>query len=255
MFGRVIGRRSIHTVPKLASIKELGAGGIPKIYSSNGFNTVWTDYQQYLCDKLTLATAGSSLESYYPFHVMLNTAKKPFQSNIFNLASAAHNNHLFIENILPVKENETNQPSKLLLSRIRESFDMEWDELKEDIVKLTEKKVLGQGWFFLIENANKEIHYLFLQNNGTPYYFPRNQLFDLNVPISENEFSHMEKVRALLSSATKGQQVRDWSMPLIAINLWDQAYLNDYGVGKRQEYVRNVLDNLNWNVVNSRLYK
>ncbi|SMN21034.1 similar to Saccharomyces cerevisiae YJR101W RSM26 Mitochondrial ribosomal protein of the small subunit [Maudiozyma saulgeensis] len=254
MLSRTLGRRSIHTVPKLTNIKELSKSGIPKIYSANGFNTVWSDYQKYLCDKLTLATAGSTLESYYPFHIMLNTAKKSYQSNIFNLASAIHNNHLFIENIMPVKENESNQPSKLLLSRIQESFDLEWEELKTDIVKLIDKKIVGQGWFFLIENSNKEIHYLFLQNNGTPYYFPRNQLFDLNVPINLNEFTHLEKMKDLLKGQGK-TKIKDWSMPLICINLWDQAYLSDYGVGKRSEYVKNILDNLNWNVVNNRLYK
>lgn len=255
MLSRNICKRSMHTVPKLIQFKELSEKGIPKIYSSNGFNTVWTNYQKYLCDKLTLATSGSSLESYYPFHIMLNTAKKPFQSNIFNLASGIHNNHLFIENILPVKENELNQPSSLLLNRIEESFDLNWDELKKDIIKLIDKKVIGQGWFFLIENSNKEIHYLFLQNNGTPYYFPRNQLFDLNTPINLNEYNHLEKMKAMLIEQKKNQKIKDWSMPLISINLWDQAYLPDYGIGKRSEYVKNVLDNLNWNVINSRLYK
>lgn len=252
MFGRVIGRRSVHTVPKLSKFSELNKNGIPKIYSSNGFNIVWTDYQKYLCDKLSLVTSGTSLESYYPFHIMLNTAKKPFQSNIFNLSSAMHNNHLFIENIIPTEPNVVNQPSKLLVNRIQESFDLKWEELKEDIIKLIDKKIIGQGWFFLIENSNKEIHYLFLQNNGTPYYFPRNQLFDLNIPINLNEFTHLEKIKELI---TEKHKIRDWSMPLIAINLWDYAYLNDYGIGKRSEYVKNVLDNLNWNVINNRLYK
>ena len=259
----LVTKRSIHTVPKLPSIHQLETTGIPKVYSPTGFKTVWSDYQAFLCDKLTLKTAGTSYEANIPFHIILSTAKKPYQTQLFNLASAVHNNHLFIENILPVSGSD-NRPSQTFLSRVRDSFDVEWEELKENIVRLTERKVIGQGWFFLIENGNKELHCLTLQNNGTPYYFPRNQLFDLNAPVNLSEFSHLEQIREMVVSGNGSphsespqQQhvIRDWSMPLICVNLWDYAYLPDYGVTGRSTYVRNVLDNLNWNVVNSRLYK
>ena len=256
----LVTKRSIHTVPKLPNIHNLETTGIPNVYSATGFKTVWSDYQTLLCDKLTLKTAGTSYEANIPFHIILNTAKKPYQTQLFNLASAVHNNHLFIENILPAGASSVdNKPSQIFLSRVRDSFDVEWEELKENIVRLTEKKVIGQGWFFLIENANKELHCLCLQNNGTPYYFPRNQLFDLNVPINLSEFSHLEQVREMVTgkggSHSESRMIKDWSMPLICVNLWDYAYLPDYGVSGRSTYVRNVLDNLNWNVVNSRVYK
>lgn len=263
MFRTLITKRGIHSVPKLPNITTLINQGIPPILSKQGFDTVWTQNQTYLCDKLTLVTAGTSLESYYPFHIVLNTAKKSFQSHIFNLASAIHNNHLFIENILP-GENGTdnnlvkNMPSGVFLERIESSFNgKKWDELKEDIINDIENKLLGQGWFCLVENSNKQFQYLFLQNNGTPYYFPRNQLFDLNSIITIDEFSYMQRIKDLVNQGVKdpkSSKIKDWTLPIIMVNLWDHAYLQDYGVGHRKEYMRNVLDNLNWNVINKRLY-
>ncbi|KAL3230212.1 Small ribosomal subunit protein mS42 [Nakaseomyces bracarensis] len=263
LLGRTVLRRGVHTVPKLPNLAQLNQHGIPKVLSNKGFDNVWNQYQQYLCDKLTLATAGSSLESYLPFHVMLKTAKNQQSSNIFNLASAAHNNHLFVENILPsieeqsesLESNKNRQPSRLFESRLMESFESTWEQVKEEMIKRAETDVLGQGWLFLIENSYKEMHILTLQNNGTPYYFPRNQQFDMNSAINPQEYDHLIQVRKLVEEANdKGKKVEDWTMPLICVNLWDHAYLTDYGVTNRSTYVRNVLDNLNWSVVNNRLF-
>lgn len=254
------GVRGIHVVPKLPNGQELSRRGIPKVLSKDGFDLVWSQQQGYVCDKLTLATAGTSLESYLPFHILLKTAKNQHQSHIFNLASAAHNNHLFIENILPVTEegsalSETNKPSRLLEARLVDSFGHGWDQVKEEMVKSATDNVIGEGWLFLVENSNKELHILTIQNNGTPYYFPRNQLFDMNSAIRPEEYQHIKSVKELVDKASElGKKVDDWTMPLICVNLWDHAYLADYGVQNRAKYVRNVLDNLNWSVVNNRLF-
>ncbi|AJR54379.1 AQG_2a_G0030970.mRNA.1.CDS.1 [Saccharomyces cerevisiae] len=257
-------KRGIHVVPKLPNSKALLQNGVPNILSSSGFKTVWFDYQRYLCDKLTLATAGQSLESYYPFHILLKTAGNPLQSNIFNLASSIHNNHLFVENILPsAVEHGTNsnavvktEPSRLFLSKIKDSFNgSDWEVVKEEMIYRAENEVLGQGWLFLVENNEKKLFILTSNNNGTPYYFPRNQSFDLNSAISIDEFATLKQMKELIGKSTKlNGKVQDWTMPIICVNLWDHAYLHDYGVGNRSKYVKNVLDNLNWSVVNNRIF-
>lgn len=253
MFRNAVIRRGIHTVPKLPQAAQLSRQGIPNVLSAGGFKVLWDQQQKYLCDKLTLATAGTSLESYLPFHLLLNTAKKASQSHIFNLASAAHNNHLFVENITPSLSTTANKPSRLFLTCVEDSFGCDWESLKKEMVNRAEQDVLGQGWLFLVENSNKELHILTIQNNGTPYYFPRNQLFDLNSALTLEEFAQLEEIRKLVRE--KGdKKVQDWTMPLICVSLWDQAYLHDYGIQDRSKYVENVLNNLNWGVVNSRLY-
>lgn len=253
MFRSIISKRGIHTVPKLPQVSQLRQHGIPNVLSAAGFKILWDQHQTYLCDKLTLATSGTSLESYLPFHLVLNTAKKPFHSHIFNLASGAHNNHLFVENVTPNFNAISTEPSRLFLTRVEDSFGYDWEALKCEMVSRAEQDVLGQGWLFLVENSNKELHILTIQNNGTPYYFPRNQLFDLNSASTLEEFAHIEEIKKLVKEKTP-KKVEDWTVPLISVSLWDQAYMHDYGVQNRSKYVENVLNNLNWSVVNKRLF-
>ncbi|CAG99085.1 mitochondrial 37S ribosomal protein mS42 [Kluyveromyces lactis] len=248
MFGRQL-FRGIHTVPKIPGISQLLDSGIPHVMSANTFKTCWVDQQQLLCDKLTLASAGTAAESYLPFHLVLHTAKKSYQTNIFNLASALHNNHLFIENILPMEQ--VTHPSREFLQKLESQYSMTWDAFKDEMVRHAEEDVLGQGWLFLVENDAKELHILTVQNNGTPYYFARNQSFDLNSALSLEEMEQFVTMRDLLAA---NADVKDWTMPLIAISLWDHSYLNDYGIKGRSTYVRKCLDNLNWSAVNNRLF-
>lgn len=253
MFRSIVTKRGVHTVPRLPQASHLSRQGIPNVLSAGGFKVLWDQHQKYLCDKLTLATTGTSMESYLPFHLLLNTAKKAAQSHVFNLASAAHNNHLFVENIVPNYNSTSTQPSRLFLTCVEESFGFDWEALKKEMVRRAEQDVLGQGWLFLVENSDKELHILTIQNNGTPYYFPRNQLFDLNSALTLEEFSQLEDIKKLVMEEGD-KKVKDWTIPLVCVSLWDQAYLHDYGIKDRSKYVENVLNNLNWGVVNNRLY-
>lgn len=251
MLYRNILRRQIHTVPKLVNIDHLTQNGIPRVLTSKGFDIVWNQYQKFLCNKLTLLTAGTYLESYLPFHILINTGKTKYNTNIFNVASAIHNNHLFIENVMP-SESELNEPSVQFLKRVENSFGKNWDELKDDVVTdQLDRKLIGQGWFCLVEDGNKKLRTMFIQNNGTPYYLPKNQTLDMNNMIEKKEYQELMQLKLKLQ---QNVNIEDWSIPIICINLFDQAYLNDYGVMGRSEYLKNCLDNLNWKIINHRLF-
>lgn len=255
MFGRTLLKRGIHTVPKLPNTEQLIKDGIPNIFSKGGLQLAWFERQKYLCEKLSMVTAGTNLESLHPFHILLQTKRKPFEINTFNIASATHNNHLFIENILPTPDiiNSQLKPSRLFESKIKDSFgeNISWDIIKDRMIKIAEKDVIGQGWLFLIENENKKLHILTCQNNGTPYYFPLNQSMDLNNILKNDHIDTLQQLELLMKNPKN--KIRDWTLPLICISLWDHSYIHDYGVDGREKYLKNVLDNLNWSVINNRL--
>ncbi|CCC71361.1 hypothetical protein NCAS_0H00510 [Naumovozyma castellii] len=252
------GVRSLHTVPKLTNVSRLSKEGIPRILSGKGFDIAWNQYQLSMVNRLNLAVAGTALESMFPFHILLKTARDRHQAHIFNLASGLHNNHLFMENIIPGATTEG--PSSLFLEKVRESFDgKSWDVVKEEMLEQSLTGCLGQGWLFLVEREDKRLESMICHNNGTPYYFGRNQMLDLNSSVTLAEFTHWEDMKSVIRDSSKGKLkeknvVKDWTIPLICINLGDVAYLNDYGILKRREYVKNCLDNLNWSVINNRLY-
>lgn len=251
-------KRLVHTVPRLANIEQLSKNGIPRVLSARGFDIAWNETQKFLCDKLTLATAGSSLESYYPFHIVQRTAGKRHLAHVFNWASAAHNNHLFIENIIHNQDPaaEASGPSRALQSRLDSSFPGQtWEQIVDSMVASAERNVVGEGWLFLVEDANKHLYTLTTNNHGTPYYFPSNQSLDFNsVPAAHDYAYYKEISRRVDSAQDEGKPIEDYTSPLICVSLWSHAYLHDYGVAGREKYIRAVLGNLNWTIVNSRLY-
>ncbi|KAH3902512.1 related to 37S ribosomal protein S26, mitochondrial [Saccharomycodes ludwigii] len=267
--GTTIVKRSIYTVPKLilpsscTNTTSSTAPIIPNVYSSLGFQTVWTDYQKYLCDQLTLVTQGTSFENYLPYHLILKSAKTTFNTRIFNLASAVHNNHLFIENIIPNQissvTNDKIQPSRVFIKKLQDQYqnpNLTWEDYKLEILnKVEENLKSGQGWVFVVEDFNKKLHILTCNNHGTPYFAPRNQSVDLNGGVNNHkDYELLNELKNELSRS-ENKVFKDWTLPLIVVNLFDVAYLPDYGVAGRSKYLSTILDNLNWGVVNKRIFQ
>ncbi|CCH42089.1 Superoxide dismutase [Mn], mitochondrial [Wickerhamomyces ciferrii] len=241
-----LGKRLIHTAPKLKLQDEFIKNGINGLYSSQGFKLAWIDYQNYLTKNLTLLTNGTIDETRYPFSIAIANAKDSSKQNIFNIASQTHNNHFFFQQLISSQENNTS-PSRELNSRIISKFGS-LDSLVDQFV-LESKEIIGQGWIFLIENESKNLEILTLNNSGTPYNFSGNHSLDLNGPIGLTELEAWESIKE--STLTKAQ---DWTLPLLGISLWDHSFITDYGVDGRDEYIKDVFKNINWDVVNKRLY-
>lgn len=241
------GKRLIHTAPKLALQDEFASSGIPGLFSQQAFKTAWIDYQDYLTKKLTLLTNGTADETRHPFHIAINSARDQTQQRVFNVASQTHNNHFFFEQLISSEIN-TSKPSRTLESRIKEKFGS-LEGLKETLVEESES-IVGQGWIFLVETEAKTLEILTVNNSGTPYNFSGNLSLDFNGPIGRDEYEAWDAIKEHTLAKTK-----DWTMPLLSVNLWDHAYLHDYGIGNRDVYIRKVFDSINWDVINKRHYE
>ncbi|CDR44304.1 CYFA0S14e01838g1_1 [Cyberlindnera fabianii] len=235
-----ISRRLIHTVPRLST-------KLPGLYSEKGFQTAWTDYQTLLTTRLSQLTAGTADETRFPFHIAQIHAKDQTKQKVFNAASQAHNNHFFFQQLVS-PENNTTRPSRQLEERIEARFGS-LDGLKKELVAQSEK-IIGQGWLFVVEDYTKQLDILALNNSGTPYHFAGNHALDLNGPISEGDYNELT---AMQKDLAEGGQ--DYTLPLLAVSLWDQSYLVDYGVSGRKQYIEKVFDATNWDVVSSRVFK
>lgn len=269
-FKTTFSKRTVFTVPKLNTPHWIPTN----IYSAEGFQTVWNQYQKFLSEKLTYATQGTQLESLLPLQLVLKTSKEPFNVKVFNYASGLHSNHFFIENILPssssissvssvseaaVQDNSIEVASNsLIVRKLEEKYGMSWEELKKKIITDSEQKIMGQGYIFIVEDMNKQFDIIYCNNYGTPYYKPRQQSFDLNGgSLKQSDYaaySNLKKAVRSTNTNNSSKDLKDFSLPLVAINLWDYAYLKDYGSGGRSKYLAKVLDNLNWNVINKRLF-
>ncbi|ANB13315.1 mitochondrial 37S ribosomal protein RSM26 [Sugiyamaella lignohabitans] len=238
--------RLIHSVPKLKNQNHYEQVGIPGLYSAEGFKTAWNDHQSHLLTKLNNLTVDTDNEARIPLHILLNTATKSDQAHIFNNASQAHNNHLFFQALTSPETNQT-KPSALLQSRINKSFGS-LEELREQFL-LAADLLLGNGWVFLIEGPDKSLGIMSCYNAGTPYHIARAQLFDLNRIIDSEVHQSIEAISGAVRSKEK-----NFNIALLAANVWEHAYLTDYSVSGKTEYLEKWWASIDWDVVSSRLY-
>lgn len=209
----------------------------------------WSDYQTYLTRNLTLHTNGTENELRSPYQILLQTAKSTTDQHVFHYASQAHNNHFAMASLADKRVALRTAPSRALMDRFADKDIVDAETLKNRMLLLADS-AFGQGWVFLVELPDKKIHVMQCNNDGTPYYYGKNQSLDLNGGIDENTFEYWQSIK---DRAAKKE--RDWSLPLLAISFWDVSYIHDYGVTGKADYLMNVWDCINWDVVNSRLFQ
>lgn len=238
-------RRRIHTVPQLANQALYEQEGINGLYSTKGFQDSWTTYQNFLLGKLTNLTVESENESRGPFQILQNTALKSDQAHVFNYASQAYNNHFYFQSLVPSESNNT-KPSAQLLAKIEENFER-FDTFKSTFLQMADT-LKGPGWTFLIEESDKNLYIVNMMNAGTPFNVARSQDIDLNGPIYDNDMERLSEIEFEARNKSK-----NFTVPLLAVNVWESAYLTDYLYNKA-DFLGNWWKCINWNVVNKRYF-
>ncbi|GME98994.1 unnamed protein product [[Candida] boidinii] len=252
-----ISKRSIHTVPKLPLFKQWSNDGIKGFMSKEQFDISWNKYQDYLTKKLSLNTVGTEFESKTPFEIVISTKNKSNLNQVYHFASQSHNNHLFFQQLKDntatksseeiLDNNEVNEIRPILLKQIEKNFGS-FQNFKNEF-NLKADNLNGQGWIFLVENSDKSLEIKSINNDGTPYHFGRNQSLDLNGSISTNDYL------TLIENKTNTiNKVKDFTLPLLALNCWEYAYLNDYGINGKADYINNFWKAIDWNVINNRVF-
>lgn len=242
-------KKFIHDVPLLSQHNLFKKNGIEGLYSLQGYQTAWIDYQRYLCMKLTLYTNGTPNEYKTPYHILLNTAKPSIYQHVFHFASQTHNNHFFFEQINHKSNAQKTTPSNVLKSKLISLNFSSIDDLKKKILKLSEK-CYGQGWIFLVEKKDKTLELMLCNNDGTPYYYLKNQQMDLNHGFDRKTNKHMNDLKLRI----KNDDDDDFTLPILGISLWTHSYISDYGVTGKETFLHKLWDCIDWNIINKRLF-
>lgn len=241
--------RGLHQVPRLAQDEHFGLNGIEGLYSPAGYRSAWREYQQYLITSLSLNTTGTENELRTPYQILLHTAKQTTEQHTFHFALQAHNNHFVFEQLADRSQAQRTKPSRYLMERLADQDFTTLEEFREEFLLLADS-MLGQGWVFLVERADKSLGLVRCHNDGTPYFYGKNQSLDLNGAVDEASF---EALSALKSRAARND--RDFNLPVLGVNCWDHAYVNDYGVVGKADYLASFWDCINWDVINKRLFQ
>lgn len=235
-------QRLLHSVPRLpGNPKEISG-----LMSADQFKMAWTDQQSYLLSKLSLKTAETDMEAKTPFQVALTCSKDTLKQDIGFYASMAHNNHLFFDQ-LTGSARKSIEIKPQLLKAIERSFGS-LDDLRSSML-LAADSMDGNGFVFLVEDSNKQLSLKVCNNGGNPYVYSQNQSLDLNGPISKEDLIDLKKMNEMSQ-----QNVKDYSLPLLVINVWEHTYLLDYGINGKADYLEKLWDSINWDVVNKRYF-
>ncbi|KAI1083274.1 manganese and iron superoxide dismutase [Whalleya microplaca] len=249
-------QRSFH-VPTLRQFSP--EEGVPGLLSPGGFDTAWTQYMQFVIEKLNALTAGTEFEDQDPLSILKATAREPSTAAVFNYASMAHNNAFFFENLAnlqktpgqPNDEGADGQSDRRENKRIPERLESELkrnfssiETLRRELL-VTAVSMFGPGFVWLVKNArNNDIRILTTYLAGTPYTTGhwRRQGVDMNT----QGMGSADTVRGWLERGQTGAGADNGAkfmpqtqtgpggidvIPLLCLNTWEHVWLRDYGVG------------------------
>lgn len=116
----------------------------------------------------------------------------------------------------------------------------------------TAEAMFGSGWVWLIQDRDKCLRILCTYNAGTPFGAAhRRQSTDMNTRQTLGS-----SAAADLTEATRrglGSGINNWAIPLLNIPIWQHAWLEDFGVLGKEEYLEACWNAIDWNVVASRV--
>ncbi|KAF3927137.1 hypothetical protein AA313_de0210435 [Arthrobotrys entomopaga] len=268
-------KRCLFTVPSIKDEDLHLQNGIGSLYSANQVQIAWKEYQTHLTDRLNLLTAGTELQYHHPLQIAIMTSRNSDQAAIFNYASMSHNNHFFFQSLSPTPV----APVPNLVAQVEESFG-HMNILKETMLATAMACFSNAFVWLVIDNANKKMRILTTYNSGTPYGLAhRRQSVDTNTTTppppapaptdaisisqafnSSNEYQNSADQYNKAQSALKDvpddpKEIGRASIfsPLLCVNVWEHAWLVDYGFDKKEEYLENWWNSVNWGVVWERL--
>lgn len=244
--------------------------GVGGLLTPEQFEMAWTQYQQGLVNRLNHILAGDAREFWDVKTILLDTARNPATANTFNYASMAHNNHFFFKCLSPHPVGM----SAALTKELEASFSS-IDTLRSTMLA-TAAAMFGPGFVWLVQDNPQRGHAFKILTTylaGTPYpgAHHRQQNRDLNTSNLENEEDYLRQNRVQNSAGAFGSAAANRGMgsidgggrldeqrfggadcvPVLCVNTWEHAYLMDWGLEGKMQYLETWWDHIDWEVVQS----
>ncbi|KAI0175608.1 manganese and iron superoxide dismutase [Hypoxylon sp. FL1284] len=268
-----ISARSLHNVPGLYQFKT--SEGVPGLLSPAGFAMSWTQYMQFVIEKLNALTADTEFATLEPLQIIKATAREPHHAPIFNYASMAHNNAFFFQGLAnlnteqqrpPTEEAGENDEDRIPsgLKWVLEQQFSSVETLRREFLS-TAMGMFGPGFVWLVKNAQtSDMRIVATYLAGTPYTAGhwRRQGVDMN---SQGAATSVDTVRGFLTRMQTGAGADTGGgfapqnqlapggtdvVPLLCLNTWEHVWLRDYGIGNgKRAFVQDWWRVVDWNKV------
>lgn len=204
--------------------------------------------------------------------IAIRTSREPSHASVFNFASMAHNNHFFFDGISATggKDPKEHMPESLAKD-LMGSFDS-IETLQREML-LTADAMFGPGFVWLVVQKDPlgvqrfPFKILVTYQAGSPYPGAhwRKQGRDMNNEggITDaagsvvNEYFNMQnasnrrrplhgEVPNPLTSAVNKNPGGTNIVPVLCVNTWEHAWMWDFGIGGKFNYLSAWWSNINW---------
>lgn len=225
--------------------------GIPEFMTKRCVERNWTQYMGHLCKELDKATDGTVDYNLSALKLAEKYSHSSQHASLFNIASMAVNNHWFFKCISPTFNN----PSTTLLKDIDANFGS-LENLRQDFLE-TANAMFGNGFVWLMKEhgQSSNLRILCTYNAGSPYpgAHHRHQAREMATTDLSNRLTKAKNYAGSFGNSSKNQERGSTNAlkadPILCLNLWQQAYLLDYGLLGKESYVMCWWEKINWEVV------
>ena len=178
--------------------------------------------QNHCLDRLNALTKATALEGQPISRVIEATYIDCSKTHLYNYASQAWNNDFFLSGLTPF-QMEIPPALKAAIQAdfgTVDEFQQQWEAHAEHL--------FGVGWTWLIRNEEGKLQIVCTVLGASPSMHPG-----------------IRKRNALSVPSLLGQPVLQ-RVPLLGLSLWEHAYLPDYGIVGRREYIANYWKAVDW---------
>jgi superoxide dismutase, Fe-Mn family len=210
----------------------------------------WNQYMSYLCNELNNATEGTVDYNLPALKLAEKYSHSSQNATLFNLASMAVNNHWFFKSISPTLKN----PSPTFLKDIESNFD-NLENLRQDFLE-TANAMFGNGFVWLMkEHGSGNLRILCTYNAGSPYpgAHHRRQAREMATQDLSNRMTQTSNYAGSFGNSSRYKELGSTNAlkaePILCLNLWQQAWLPDYGLTGKESYILCWWEKIDWEAV------
>jgi len=134
--------------------------------------------------------------------------------------------------------------------RLRLKVDQTFGSMSamRSLIFQTAMSIHGSGWVWLVVGPNSDLRVLATYNAGTPFNVRSRQIQDPNTAwnLDSSGKGAAQQVEGLRPNRRHEYLI----LPVLGLNCWEHAYLPDYGVLGKAQYLKNWWASVNWQRVN-----
>lgn len=243
--------------------------GVPNLFSIEGYQIAWEQYQTYLVQKINELTAGEPIENTPVKDIAIQYARDPMNASLFNHASAAHNNQHFFSTLAPspLTLNDCPQLQESLVKTFGSIATLRMTMLD------TAAAMFGPGFVWLvwargvdgtrgINGRSGSWRILTTYLAGTPYpeagYRAQGLDMATNNQSSYNAYLQSMPVNSAGSFGAFSQSGKEQArippggtsvMPVLSVSTWEHTYMYDFGITGKRKFLDQWWNAVDWGVV------